>query len=250
MENKFKRLSKQGNKNRSSRFENVLMSTKRSPVITGYGAAAGMRHGSFTSSIVTPKSSFFRRSYSNHAPLSSTYATAKMAQRAVKFNRFAYKHGGSLPEYKALTLKYRLSSRLYNKELLHKADNSSEVSNGSIDPRFLRQKSPRSGFFLQRLKSPTYSFSADRSLAKTSSGTLKNSLIFRTSRRSSLKFGLNSVDNQLYSLKNSRSSLKIRQSVGSLNRRLFLKLQPFYKFRRLYTDKSRSNKRHNKKKAL
>lgn len=250
MENKFKRLLKQGNKNCSSRFENILMTTKRPPVITGYGAAAGMRHGSFISSVVTPKSSFFRRSYSNHAFLYSTQAAAKTMQRAVKFNRFAYKHGGSLPDYKALALKYQLSSRLYNKELLHKADNSSEVGSGSIDPRFLRQKSSRSGLFLQRLKTPVYSFSADRSLTKTTTDTLKSSLIFRAARRSSLSFNFNRADNQANSLRDSRSSLKVRQSVGSLNRRLFLKLQQLFRFRRLYTDKSRITRRHNKKRVL
>lgn len=151
MENKFKRLTSSKSLQNSSRFENVLMTSRRSPVIPGRGASTNLRLGSVISSHLAPKSSFFRRHYSTSFPKSSN--SKLIAGRIFKLQRQNYEQISSLPAYKALSLRYALKSRVYAKSHSKYTESSSDLAQGSTDPRFLRMKSPRNRQFIQRLSS-------------------------------------------------------------------------------------------------
>lgn len=150
MENKFKRLTNSSNLENSSRFENILMTNRRTPVIAGCGAARSVRSGSGLSSPLASKPSFFRRSYSTGF-FRAFSSVPIITERVLKIQRQMTNSNMPLSDYKALSVKPALKARMYAKSQTKHVGTTSVIGVGSIDPRFVRMKSPRSRQFLRRL---------------------------------------------------------------------------------------------------
>lgn len=155
MENRFKRLINTGNLENSSRFENILMTNRRAPVFAGYGAAISMRLGGSLSSPLTPKASFFRRNYSTNS-FRAFSSVPVITERVLKIQKQVANSNASLSDYRALSVKSTLKARIYAKSQTSHVETSSDVGVGSIDPRFMRMKSPRNRQFLRRLSAGNY----------------------------------------------------------------------------------------------
>lgn len=236
MESKFKRLTNAKVRDNSSRFESLLISAKRSPVIAGYGAAVNVRNGRAINSALSGKASFFRRNYSTSLPLRAPTQFATALSRLVKVKRFVSSNEALLPEYKALGLKYQLNPRSNSKSSVNKAESSSEISLGSIDPRFLRLRSPRSGQFMQRL----FNSNRVRNVRRSTPNVLSRfSNVHRTNRRSVLK-------TTALSYNTFKLSLRKRQQLSFLLSNSSITRKQRQSTRYLYTSDARAVRRNNK----
>lgn len=235
MENKYKRLLKSGGIHGSKHFENVLITAKRFPILTGYGPAINMRSGSINNSIATPRSSFFRRGYSTSTVLCARREAVDL-RRIYKISQHVPISLTSLSDYKALTLKQRLVNHVYSKAKTYKLGNSSEIDSITLDPRFIRLKSPRSGRFIQRLPLK-YKANLNNSINAHLQETNAAALFVRRS----VRMGTSRLE-EGQQLAMARVENKVRKNLNALNFRSRAAQVTAFKPRRLYTDKSRAQR--------
>lgn len=145
MEMQFKRLTNGSYGRSSSRFETMLMTTRRRPTFNGYGAVA-------ESQVVNPagpavkKTSFFKRQFS-----SSSRATVTPTRFLLKARSTALTDNDA--SFVTLLRPYKnLKERAVAKSRLRQATEFGLESAGGLDPRVVRLKSARSGEFLARLR--------------------------------------------------------------------------------------------------
>jgi hypothetical protein len=119
------------------------MTTRRSPVIAGRGAAARLRSVSFSGSL-SPKGSFFNRSYSTHARDLISSRISYLGRHIVDSSR-------PISDAAAVSNRYVLKARAYARTRTNYVMNKQETGAGALDLRFSRLKSPRNRQFLQRL---------------------------------------------------------------------------------------------------
>jgi ribosomal protein S4 len=154
MENRFARLTTERFENNSPRFENMLMTTRRTPAFGGYGAAANLRIVNPAGSYVL-RHSFFKREFTTTSKVQSKSSrktdNAALFLRLQLLRRHVTTEKCSLPAATVLKtyrfLKGLGVARGKSRELLA----SDDTGAGSIDIRLDRTKSPRSGEYLQRL---------------------------------------------------------------------------------------------------
>jgi hypothetical protein len=148
MEDRFIKLTTERRSRNSSRFENMLMTTRRTPAIGGYGAAAAL-HVINHAGISTARTSFFRRPFSTASNLFkpvrilnlgivSTKISAQLRQRTTEKKVLS-------DAVKAFTHRTVKNSFLSKTQIL--------PTYGSIDIRNTRLKSPRSTDYLHRKSS-------------------------------------------------------------------------------------------------
>jgi hypothetical protein len=146
IEAQFKRLTRGTRGRSSSRFENMLITAKRSPTVNSNGQAAAALSLTGTTSI--PKwNSFFKRNYGTYTKKYET-VTKRVANK-IKYaptNRKSKTPTTLLKTYKKI--KERNVTKAKKR---HISDSKSETS-GVIDIRTARQKSPRNSEFLARLE--------------------------------------------------------------------------------------------------
>lgn len=151
MEHRYIRLTTERNAKNSPRFENMLMTTRRAPVIVGYGAAASLN-------VISPigfssaRESFFSRSFFSTACALRIKHTGNsvVIQRMDLDNRQVTASTQPLPHKLASVIHYSSKNRAIRRAKMQQAVSSSETGAGSIDIRLLRAKSPRNSEYLQR----------------------------------------------------------------------------------------------------
>jgi ribosomal protein S4 len=159
MENQFARLTTSRFEKNSSRFENMLTTTRRTPVFGGYGAAANLRIVNPAGSYVLHRS-FFKREFTTTSQVPSK--TFRKIGNPALLRRMQLLHRHTLTEKLLLSATSALKAHRLLKEAgvvrakSHEFFSSDDTGVGSIDLRLNRAKSPRSGEYLQRhLKSKT-----------------------------------------------------------------------------------------------
>lgn len=199
MENRFIRLTTQRKTSNSSRFENMLMTARRTPLIGGYGAAAKLQViNSFGAS--TTRTSFFRRTLFTRSPISSTSKNLKttvVKNRLDLIERQQFTNTKTVPPATAAFFHRTLKERLSSNAQLHEARTITELNSGSLDPRHSRVKSPRNAEYLQRLS--LRNKKAANSRAQKKLQTLKNAhtINLKTFRRTKYKTVLHSQDHRI-----------------------------------------------------
>jgi ribosomal protein S4 len=236
MENRFKRLTNNSSLENSSRFENILMTSRRAPVIVGCGAAASMRQGGVLGSSLTHKSSFFRRSYSTSF-FRAFSSVPVVADRVLKIQRQVVTSNTALSDYTALSVKPVLKTRLYAKSQTSHVEASSSVGVGSIDPRFTRMKSPRNRQFLQRLDTNNY----DKTLTLRNANLRTSLYSLETSALKKLyaaerKF-IRPTSDRVFA-NESRHAITVRKNTGIRRAASFLKARAQRDYKRLMPRRS------------
>jgi len=150
MEQQFNRLTKLCGRQNTSRFENLLITTRRFPVTAGHGAANSMLVNKLPG-LRTPAVSFFRRTYATRTFLHSTQERGLVSDRAALLRRSSSNESTPLANYTGASIRYTLKGRTYARERSSQAMTRNETGVGAIDPRLLRAKSPRNLQFMQRL---------------------------------------------------------------------------------------------------
>jgi len=148
MEVQFKRLTK-GNRGRSSsRFDNMLITTRRQPAINGYGAAAKTHVFSPIGSS-TAQISFFKRAYS------TGIRTNLIVSKIIVTTRNTPKSEEDKDIVTLLKGYSHVKERAITKAKMKYVSDYSTENDGTMDPRLNRLKSPRNGEFIERLSTHT-----------------------------------------------------------------------------------------------
>ena len=206
-----------------------------------------MRLGSSAHSSVPLKSSFFRRSYSTSSFLKSSSYNSTAFRLVTKLKHLTPNQDFILSDYEALSTKKRLGFRTQMKAQHYKAESRSEVNSSSIDPRFLRLKSPRAGQYIQRLQSfglfncrKQFQFHSRSNYLRLEKS--KRSAFFRTTRR----IVLSAINTPAESdcLSTNRLLFKSRRKPSLLFSSFKSTYKPSFLFRRIYADHSRTIKRN------
>jgi ribosomal protein S4 len=156
MENRFTRLTTERHGKNSRCFENMLMTTRRLPIIGGYGAAATLQ-------VINPvgrsaaRKSFFSRGLTTRSNYNSQALNNK--KLGLVTSRMSEIRRHTVTESKPITqalgsaahrlLKQSSVSRLRAQHTY----SANDTGTGSIDLRLLRAKSPRNAEYVQREKS-------------------------------------------------------------------------------------------------
>jgi len=148
MENQLTRLTSASTTNNSARFENMLMTTRRTPRISGYGAAATLR-------VVNPvgassaRTSFFARRFSTSA---TAFTATKLAvARAELVERSATAGTKVVSDVGATFTTHLFKSRTLARARTYLVQAPDEDAIRAPDVRLLRLKSPRNSEYILRL---------------------------------------------------------------------------------------------------
>jgi hypothetical protein len=152
MENKHNRLVSERFGSSSERFENMLITTRRAPLLSGYGAAA-LQHAVTAIAPAAVRNSFFSKPYSTKAEAHTRPKYTLLMARAALLRKAAVSSRSEVAPYKearvSQAMKRLAVARANSRELL----GASATQVGTIDPRITRLKSPRSADYI--LRKPT-----------------------------------------------------------------------------------------------
>lgn len=166
MQNRFKRLISPHDLRNSSRFESLLMTSRRSPVIVGHGAASRLKSVNFSGSL-SSEGSFFNRQYSTSTFLKTAHNQTLVSGRIAAVRRLVSDSITPVSDAAVVSARYSLKARAYARGRSNYALEHHELGAGSLDPRLSRAKSPRNLQFLQRiLKESTTALTFKRKLFK------------------------------------------------------------------------------------
>lgn len=150
MENRFIRLTTERFGKNSSRFENMLMTTRRTPTIGGFGAAAKL-HVINSVGTAAARASFFYRAFST-VSRSRTHRAAPtvMLTRFDAMRRRLPIATNSVPVAEAVSTHRLLKSRAVTRAKAQQLSLGFQAGAGSLDLRLSRAKSPRSAAYVER----------------------------------------------------------------------------------------------------
>lgn len=253
MEHRFAQLTKGQFPKNSRRFENMLMTTRRTPIVGGYGSAATLR-------VINPagaslaRTSFFSRQFSTQEPLFH-YLPAKtklFTERLLTKGRLAETELVALSSMGSSRIHRFLKGKAIQKSRSQQFQTQDTVSLGTLDIRDVRLKSSRNAEYLQRLYStPTRAFKV---FTKKGPSAFSGTSAFRTGRRNVYLFKKKSnrfAKTGLFTAAlNSRFTITTRRlpTVLMARKTTFLKA-PVLACRRLFTRFRRSRK-YNMKRLL
>lgn len=213
MENRFTRLTTERQGKNSRCFENMLMTTRRLPVIGGYGAAATLQVINPVGRSAVRKSFFSRglttRSNHNSQPLNSK-KLGLVTSRMSEMRRQTVTESQPLAPARGSEVHRLLKQGSVSRLRAQHASSSNDTGAGSIDLRFLRAKSPRNAEYIQRESSAVSVQAYKITKAHTSA-------VFRSSRGffSKLFYSANGIVQKKCSV----PSLKSTRAVARLRRR-------------------------------
>ena len=154
MEQRYNRLTTTRYGKNSTRFENMLMTTRRTPVLGGYGAAAALQVISPVGSS-TVRNSFFHRRFSAQARpqvLDTHFQTMKLiTARAHLLRRQTTTETQATSQQTSLATRLKIKSTTIAKARAHSMFSGRDGASGSLDLRLIRGKSPRNADYLRRL---------------------------------------------------------------------------------------------------
>lgn len=250
MENQYRRLTSERHNVSTPRFENMLMTTRRSPVVAGYGSAASLKVTSPIGSSAI-KTSFFTRNF--HSASARNSLEARMVLSRMAFTRRKTTTDAvSLPNVIAASLRSRLKTRAIARARAQQIDNDTLGGYGSLDIRLLRAKSPRNAEYLQRTAETVHRHEtmtdviAHRERSKKS----VNEGVHSTSRQfiatSIVEQSADDQGTQATTLRSFRKEVEIRRSSTFLRvRKTVLKKGIVVKTtRRLFTRRKRARNRN------
>jgi ribosomal protein S4 len=133
----------------------MLMTTRRTPVLGGYGAAASLRVISPVGSAPAARQSFFQRRFSTQAraqleEINIPTLRVALPRMQIVRRRITIETEG-VSQSAAVMAHSALKTVLVSKYRLHNTLDGREGGVGSIDARQLRAKSPRNAAYIQRL---------------------------------------------------------------------------------------------------
>lgn len=153
MENRFARLTTERLGKNSRCFENMLMTTRRIPVIGGYGAAATLQ-------VINPvgksavRKPFFSRGFATSAGVSTARSNMKnwtlVTSRMTGMRRRVVTESHPVAPLQAVSVHRHLKQNNISRLRAQQAVSSNETGSGVIDFRLLRAKSPRNAEYVQR----------------------------------------------------------------------------------------------------
>lgn len=148
METQFKRLTSPRFPKTSTRFETLLMTTRRSPSFSGCAEHVTMQAANPTR-IRTLRKPFFSRQYSTQAA-----PTPQNMKRYTVRQELLLRQATNQKKLLALNLQVkthsRVKQRLTARSRLHEYRGYRDLNMGGIDIRHSRSKSPRNALYLQR----------------------------------------------------------------------------------------------------
>lgn len=180
----YRRLYNVRSRKTSTRFEGMLSTTQRTPTIPGYGTAAGTRTTIGTASAAKP--SFFSRKYSTTAVYNSYGRAVLLTGRLEVLNRAVPTSENPLSNATTAALHRPVKVLSQGRGAKDYAPDSTELGGGSVDPRLLRGKSPRSRQYLFRRESELSSLEALRNKARLLKWKMSAHLNFSSTKTSSI----------------------------------------------------------------
>jgi ribosomal protein S4 len=156
LDKRYDRLTSSEVSWKSPRFENMLLTTRRSPIYPGAAAAAAVSI-TVPGRLPTVQQNFFKRGFSTHTvdkvtPRNST--VRKLTELLSRKRRFSDTVAGDLTDSAAVQIHRQVKNRIIARARHEEFTAPSGVGVGGLDLRLLRGRSPRSADYYNRTHSP------------------------------------------------------------------------------------------------